>query len=173
MGIYVSDNAERELPPEGVHQAVCCDVIDLGMVETRFGKKYKIRMVWQLDDPSDPSKRITVIKQYGATLNQMSKLSKDLEGWRGKAFSAEERKRFDVEALIGKNCQLQIVHETMPDGKTWANIRTILPKPKGLPDMKVTAYERKKFQDASSPANRTPLESETRQAIESQDDVPF
>ena len=32
--------------PEGLHQAVCCDVVDLGLKNTPWGDKHKIRIVW-------------------------------------------------------------------------------------------------------------------------------
>jgi len=35
--------------PEGLWPAVCVDVVELGLVETAWGKKEKVRLVWQIE----------------------------------------------------------------------------------------------------------------------------
>jgi len=131
--------------PEGLHQAVCCDVIDLGDVEDTFAKsetpvyKHKIRIVWQLDCISQRNYRYTVMETYTASLHEKSKLRKHLTSWRGRSFTEEEKKAFDIEKLIGVNCQIQVVHNG-----NYANIQAIVPLGKGVETMTVLAYTRKK-----------------------------
>ena len=55
-----------------------------------------------------------------------------LESWRGKKFTAEEIRGFDIVKVAGKPAYLNIVHEEK-DGKTYANIASIMPIPNGLP----------------------------------------
>ena len=33
--------------PEGLHQAVCVDVVDLGIQQTPWCDKHQVRLVWQ------------------------------------------------------------------------------------------------------------------------------
>ena len=41
-------------------------------------------------------------------------------------------KNFDLEQMIGENCQVQIVHSTSDDGRVWANVKAIVPLSKGM-----------------------------------------
>jgi hypothetical protein len=121
--------------PEGLHRAVCVDVVDLGMVDGQWGKKHKCRVMWELDCKMDDGKRFVVGKQYTLSLHEKSGLHKDLKAWRGVAFTPDELKGFDVEKVIGAPCQLLIGH-VEKDGNVYANISAITkadPKAKLLP----------------------------------------
>lgn len=120
--------------PEGLHDAVCVDVIDKGMVETPWGNKHKLRILWELDllmpedspgaKPGQP-RRFLVGKTYSASLHSKSTLTTDLVAWRGKPFSPDELRGFDTEKLIGANCKLLVQH-TVKDGTVYANVKAIL-----------------------------------------------
>ena len=58
-------------------------------------------------------------------------------------FTDEELKGFDIEVLIGANCQLGIVHRTTENG-TYANLSTIAPLLKGMPKIEPLNYVRMK-----------------------------
>jgi len=131
--------------PEGLHHAVCVDVIDLGLQATPWGEKYKIRIVWQIEAVNDETdRRFEVRKQYTLSLHDKATLSKDLESWRGRKFTDDERRGFDVEKLVGANCQLQVVHDIGGDSTIWANVQTVVPAPKGVPKLAADNYTRVK-----------------------------
>ena len=135
MPIIASEGGDRPLAPEGLHPAVCCDVVDLGLVLNKFGKKqHKVYIRWQLDvvDP-ETGERHEATRRYTLSLWQ-SNLAKDLQSWRGKPFTPEEKKGFDLERLLGANCQLQIVHEER-NGTVYANVNAVVPPPKRAPDL--------------------------------------
>jgi hypothetical protein len=111
--------------PEGVHNAVCVDVIDLGMVPGQWGTKRKLRLVWETDAKDENGKNFTVRKQYTASMHEKATLAKDLKSWRGRAFTPEELKGFDVERIVGAPCQLVIVHNEH-DGAVYANVQNIM-----------------------------------------------
>ena len=72
--------------PEGLHRAVCVDVIDRGILPGYQGKEtHKIDILWQIEarDPEADNERFRVLKRYTLSLNEKSNLSKDLEAWRG------------------------------------------------------------------------------------------
>ena len=129
MAIYVRKKEKEYSPaPEGLQAAVCCDVVDLGLIETGFGKQEKIEIRWQLEDVDPKSnKRFMVTQRYTPSLHEKSKLRPLLESWRGKKFSKEELKQFDIEKLIGANCQLSIVHNIKDEGEVYANVQAIVP----------------------------------------------
>ena len=38
MAIFAKNNSKQFIPaPEGLHQAVCCDLIDMGLQDNKFG----------------------------------------------------------------------------------------------------------------------------------------
>lgn len=46
--------------------------------------------------------------------------------WRGRAFASEELAGFDLEAMIGANCHLVVIHNHKDD-RTYANVKGIMP----------------------------------------------
>lgn len=113
--------------PEGLHQAVCVDVHDLGMVKTAWGDKAKVLLIWQLDALDETGRRFQIRQQYTLSLSEKANLRRDLECWRGRKFTDEELQGFDLEKLLGANCQLQVVHNLSDEGRVFANVQAIVP----------------------------------------------
>lgn len=134
MALMVKDNKTAFTPaPEGLRQAVCVDVVDLGMVTDQWGTKHKAELVWQLDQKNpETGKRFTVRKRYTLSLHQKAVLRIDLESWRGKKFSNEELDGFDLEKLLGINAQVQVVHTLADNGRVLSNVRAVVPIGKGM-----------------------------------------
>jgi hypothetical protein len=166
--------------PEGVHHAVCVDVIDLGMVESSFvdaqGHKklqHKINVAWQLSETRDDGKRYLVFKRYTLSLNEKATLRKDLESWRGRAFTRDEEMGFDVETVIGINCLINVQHRLSADGsKTYANVVSVMPLIKGMPKIAPLDYKRPEPKDAA-PADEAPPVHEPASDELTDDDIPF
>lgn len=130
--------------PQGLHHAVCCEIKDLGMVDSPWGSKPTVLISWQLgeEDP-DTKRRFRVFRRYNATLGKAAKpsnLRADLESWRGRAFTQTEAESFDLDSLLGKNCQISIVH-ALKDGTTYANVKTVVAAPKGVPPLLIVKYD--------------------------------
>lgn len=123
---------------EGVHTAVCIGIIDLGL---QFSEKFdksteKIMIQWELPNETythDGEEKPRILsKEYTLSLGEKANLRKDLQAWRGKVFSDEELKGFDLKNILGKACQIQIIHAER-NGNTYANIASIMGLPKGMP----------------------------------------
>jgi hypothetical protein len=145
MAIYArKKEGDYSTAPEGLWPAVCCDVFDLGLVDTQFGKQEKIEITWQLAE-KDPKtqRRYQVAQRYTPSLHEKSKLRPLLESWRGRKFTKEEEKEFNVEKLLGANCQLQIVHNIKDEGRTYANVQACVPYPKKDRRLAVEEYTRR------------------------------
>jgi len=152
--------------PEGLHQAVCVDVIDLGLVETQWGQKLKVEIRWQLDVLNeDTQKRFDIRARYTLSLSEKANLRKQLETWRGRKFSQEELQGFDLEKLIGVNCQLQVIHNLTDEGKTYANVQAIVPHNPRVPKIAPLDYVREKDR-ASQHGNGAATQPDA-------DEVPF
>lgn len=115
--------------PEGLHNAACVDLIDLGIVETQWGKQAKIKLVWELDPDTAglmaDGRRFTISQRYTPSLHEKSRLHKDLKSWRGRPFTPEELAGFELETVIGAPCKILIQHSEK-DGQTYSNISAIM-----------------------------------------------
>src|ERR1700683_3019969 len=135
------DSAPRQLPPGGTHVARCYQIIDLGTQAGEYmgkpNRKRKVRITWELPDekavfnPDNGEQPFVVSKTYTLSLNEKSALRHDLEAWRGKAFTADELKRFELDGLLGAPCLLTIIHQTKGE-KTYANINGLARLTKGM-----------------------------------------
>lgn len=156
MAIIASDNGgggDFSPVPQGTHIAICNMVVDLGKQRKEWQGQERIRpeiwIRWELPnerlewDDKDGIHREgpRVIGQtYTLALNDRANLRRDLEGWRGKAFTAEELRAFDVSKLLGVPCQITVTHAER-NGKTYANVTTVTGFPKGLPKPERTECE--------------------------------
>ena len=128
---------------EGLHQAVCVDVWDI--YPTKRDEQYgggivdQTRIVWQLDLESPEGRRYEVMAIYTASLHEKAKLRKHLESWRGRQFTQQELQGFELENVIGANCQIHVIHRLSNNGKTYANVQAIVPLGKG--QVKIRASE--------------------------------
>jgi hypothetical protein len=157
--------------PEGMHQAVCVDVVDKGMLEVTYAGKtktqHKIVVAWQLAEPREDGKRFVVFKRYTLSLNEKATLRKDLESWRGKKFTRDEEMGFDVEKLVGVNALLNVQHNVTGD-KTYANVVAVTPLVKGMVKIAALDYvrelDRTEAQPEGGDSHAQPL---------TDDDIPF
>lgn len=153
MPIYASDTGNgddfKQVTP-GMHPAVCDMMVDLGMQEQKsqlYGDsiKHQVYIRWQipgerLEYEKDGVKvegPMTIGAYYTLSLSEKANLRKILQGWRGKEFTAEEAAKFDVTAVLGKPCTLNVIHKTGNDGKVRGRIEGVGPPIKGLEVAKV------------------------------------
>lgn len=175
MPIYAKAGPTFKPAPVGAHSAVCCDVVDLGELKVSYAGKdkvqHKIRIVWQIDELRDDGQPFTVSKRYTLSLHEKSSLRKDLESWRGKPFSEEELRGFDIEVLLSVPALVNVIHQPR-DGTTYANVTGIMRLPKTMQILKVENYIRvidRKSDDSGEP----PPTDEYCSAGITDDDVPF
>jgi hypothetical protein len=123
--------------PAGVHQGVCCDIVDMGVLEVTYPgqppkKAHKVRIVWQIDELMDDGRPFIVQKRYTLSLHEKASLRADLQSWRGRAFTDAELEGFDLEHLLGVNCLLGVVH-AQRGADVYANVSAVMPLKKGMP----------------------------------------
>ena len=138
-----NSTSDFKLPPAGSFLARLYRIIDIGTQTTEWmGKKKmqrKIIAMFELhgeDNDGQPlqtaeGKPLIVSKRYTLSLDEKATLRKDLEAWRGKAFTQEELDGFNLEVLLGKCCMISVTHSTY-DGKEYANIAGISQVPAAL-----------------------------------------
>jgi hypothetical protein len=168
------DGGNFQPAPVGVHQAVCVDVIDLGVLETTWQgqtkKQHKVNLAWQINEDRDDGKPFLVFKRYTLSLHEKAGLRKDLESWRGRKFTRDEEMGFDVETVIGANCLLNVTHNNVGD-KTYANVVSIMPLAKGMPTMSPRDYVRKVERTDETPSQINGHRDDVAPITD--DDIPF
>lgn len=160
--------------PAGVHQAVCVDVVDMGLIESVFNgkpkKQHKVRIVWQVEELRDEDHTpFLVQKRYTLSLDDRANLRKDLESWRGRAFTDQELEGFDLEVLIGVNCLLAVQH-TNRNGTVYADVTAVMPLKKGMAKLSPVGYTRVK--DRENQPEPSPS-SDSDDPFGDMDAVPF
>lgn len=113
--------------PEGVHSALCVDVLDLGLVETEYQgvkkKVNKVRLTFESEAKTADGKNFTVSKSFNASLHPKAKLSGFVGGWRGRPVVDGES--IDLQKLIGACCTLVISHQQSLSGNQYASVDAI------------------------------------------------
>ena len=133
---------ERKPLEAGAYAAVCDMVVDLGVQASpggQFAPKRTVLLRFQI-----PSERVEITKNgetkslpavisrtLGLSLNEKATLRQLLQSWRGRAFTPEELKKFDLVNVLGKPAFINVTHSVKGE-KTYANLTSIMPLPKGM-----------------------------------------
>ena len=116
-------------PDIGIHNVICCQVIDLGTHNTEWegkvtGKAPMINYTFEFVDIELEHDGEKYHPMWGIreqkSLGKKANMKKFLEGWRGKQFTDEEKKNFDWGAPLGKACCLVIGPNTKGNPKLTA-----------------------------------------------------
>jgi hypothetical protein len=131
-----------ELVPAGSHIARCIQMIEIGTVEDTFQgeakRLHKVRITWELPLEKKVFKQeqgempFIISKEYTLSMHEKAKLRKDLSSWRGRGFTDEEARAFDITKLLGVPCMINVVHQVSKNGGVYANVAGLSPLPKGL-----------------------------------------
>lgn len=133
----------REPIPAGNYIARCYQMIEIGTVkETILGKEKilpKVRIGWELPTELKVFKEengeqpMVISKEYTLSMAEKANLRIALKSWRGKDFTEEEARKFDITKLLGVPCMLNIIHKPSKDGtRVYEEISGITPLPKGI-----------------------------------------
>lgn len=148
MAIIAADsggNGDFTPTPAGNHVGICSMIADLGRQRTQsqmYGEKVKhqVYVAWELPhetiswtdkDGNEKSGPMRIGKIYTLSLHENATLRHDLESWRGRPFTEEERRGFDIAKLAAAPAMVNVVHEER-NGKTYANVASVTPLPKGM-----------------------------------------
>lgn len=136
MRVSDSGGGDFEQAPAGSHIARCVRLIDLG---TQFGEYQgkpnaarKIVISWELPqalmtEGTFAGQPFIVGKWYTASIGEKANLRKDLVNWRGREFTDDELKGFDIKKLLGVPCLLSLT----PNEKNKVRVTGIMKPPQG------------------------------------------
>lgn len=142
MPIIAENNGGNfTLIPAGNHVARCYEMIQIGTIVEKTGlyagkESHKVRLTWETPDEKhdfgNGLRPFAISKEFTLSMHEKSTLRKILESWRGKAFTEEEAKRFDITKLLGKPCMVNVIHKKSGAGKDYADISSISALPKNF-----------------------------------------
>lgn len=137
-------NTPRELIPTGNYIARCYKMIHIGTVEeVILGDKKilnKVRIGWELPtelrvfNEEKGEQPLVIDKEFTLSLYEKSALRGVIKSWRGKDFTEEEAKCFDITKLLGVQCMINIIHKPSKRdaSKVYEEIAGITAVPKGI-----------------------------------------
>lgn len=145
MSITATTNGTtRELIPAGNYVARAYSMIHIGTVEEIIMGTpkvlNKVRIGWELPTETKVFEKekgeqpLVISKEFTLSMHEKSNLRKMLASWRGKDFTEEEAKSFDITKLLGAACMLNIIHKpgTKDPSRIYEEIGSISPMPKGM-----------------------------------------
>lgn len=147
MGLIVSESGgggNFSILEEGSYAAVCYMLVDIGLQknETYGNSSNKVIVGWEIPDEKieingEEQSRVFSTR-YTASLNEKSILRRDLAAWRGRDFTPAELAEFNLRNIVGVPCLIQIIHKKANNGKTYANLASVMRLPKGMAAPKAT-----------------------------------
>lgn len=132
MKLTDNGGGDFEQPEAGSYGATCYKIIDIGTQTGEYqGKQNSARKViigWQLDEPMKDGRAFVTASFYTASLNEKATLRKHLAAWRGRDFTEDELKGFDIRKLMGAPCLLSLTK----NDKGKVKVTGISKLPKGM-----------------------------------------
>lgn len=142
MAIIAEDKgSDFVLIPAGNHIARCYAMVQVGTIKEASGiyagkEQHKVRLTWETPlEQHDFGKGLqpfSISKEFTLSMNEKATLRKMLESWRGKTFSEDEAKAFDITKLLGVPCMINVIHKTTAKNTHYADISSIATLPKGF-----------------------------------------
>lgn len=132
-----SGGGSFEQAPVGTHVARCYKLIDIGTTMQEFQgeakKRHQIILGWELPNELMTSgefagQPFTASAFYTLSLHEKSNLRHILKNWRGRDFTEEELKGFDLKNILGKPCMVSITH----NDKGRSEVGGVIALPKGM-----------------------------------------
>lgn len=145
MAIIATNTGGASFEPiaTGNYPARCYSMVHIGTIEENIlgtlKTLNKVRVTWELPTELKVFKEENgeqpqvISKEFTLSLHEKATLRGFLKNWRGKDFTDEEAKSFDIEKLVGAPCMLNITHKTKKDGSgIYAEIGSVSTMPKGF-----------------------------------------
>ena len=139
-----TNSTPREPIAAGNYPARCYQMLQIGTVTEVINGEVKqlnkVRIGWELPTELKVFKEengeqpLVISEEFNLSMHEKSSLRKMLASWRGKDFSEEEAKSFDITALLGKSCMINIIHKPSKKdpSRIYEKIGSVSNIPKGM-----------------------------------------
>lgn len=122
---------EGKLCPVGTHDAMCVQIVDLGIIGGQWGDKYWFKMVFEIEDEEDKENPYLIAYRIPFSLHPKSNFRKMLVKWRTRDFTETETSEYLANPdllftrLLGKGCMVSVIENSKGD-KIYHNVSDIL-----------------------------------------------
>lgn len=153
MSLTARDSGGGSFTPvaPGMHLARCYRIVDVGTQKTEYQGQVKhlqkVMIQFEVHGEDDEGNALvtakgepmSISKNFTLSLAEKATLRKDLQTWRGKDFTADELRGFELKNVLGAWAMLSVAKSTGNNGKEYTNIMSINPVPvaikkAGLPE---------------------------------------
>jgi len=143
MSLTARDSGGGSFTPvaPGMHLARCYRIVDIGTQKTEYQgqikHQQKVMMQFEVHGEDDSGKPLvtskgeplSISKNFTLSLSENATLRKDLQAWRGRQFTPEELRGFELKNVLGAWCMLTVAKAIGNNGKEYTNIISINPVP--------------------------------------------
>jgi hypothetical protein len=140
MPLIVKDSGDFLSVPAGMHLGRCYRIVDKG-TQRGFQDKLQPTVMLQFEIHGEDAegqplttkdgRPLSQSKSYNCTLSEKSNLRQDLQMWRGRDFTAQELRGFELKNVLGAWAMLTIIHKEA-NGKIYTKIVAINPVPANI-----------------------------------------
>lgn len=153
MSLTAKDSGGGSFTPvaPGMHLARCYRIVDLGTQKSEYQGQVKhlqkVMIQFEVhgeDDNGNPlvtskGEPMSISKNFTLSLAEKATLRKDLQAWRGRDFTSDELRGFELKNVLGAWAMITAAKSTGNNGKEYTNIISINPVPvaikkAGLPE---------------------------------------
>ena len=152
MALVAKEGESNFTPvPPGMHLARCYRVVDLGTQQSEYLGTVKhlpkVMLQFEVHGEDENGKPIltgkgepmSISKNFTLSLAEKATLRKDLQTWRGREFTPEELRGFELKNVLGAWAMISVIKTTGNNGKEYTNIAAIMQVPPqvkkaGLPE---------------------------------------
>ena len=149
----IAKGKEFEQCPAGLHSAKVKAIESF----THDAWGDRVKFIFETDVVGKEEQNLSVFHEASLNLSPKAKLSGIIESILGRPITPDERKNgFDVESLLGMNCQISVKHRLAQTGNEYAFVDAIIPKGN--------------HQQQPTPVS---VEGHNEAGVEVEDDIPF
>jgi hypothetical protein len=146
MSLMAKDSGGGSFTPvsPGMHLARCYRIIDLGTQKSEFKgdikSLHKVMIQFEVhgeDESGNPlvttkGEPMSISKNFTLSLAEKATLRKDLQTWRGREFTAEELRGFELKNVLGAWAMITAAKALGNNGKEYTNIVSVNPVPAAI-----------------------------------------
>jgi hypothetical protein len=153
MSLTAKDSGGGSFTPvaPGMHLARCYRIVDLGTQKSEYQGQVKhlqkVMIQFEVHGEDDNGNALvttkgepmSISKNFTLSLAEKATLRKDLQAWRGRDFTADELRGFELKNVLGAWAMITAAKSVGNNGKEYTNIISINPVPvaikkAGLPE---------------------------------------
>ena len=146
MSLTAKDSGGGSFTPvsPGMHLARCYRIVDMGTQKSEFQGQIKhlqkVMLQFEVHGEDDDGKPLvtakgepmSISKNFTLSLAEKATMRKDLQAWRGRDFTPEELRGFELKNVLGAWAMITASKALGNNGKEYTNIVSINPVPAAI-----------------------------------------